>query len=134
MNNLPTLAGFSAGDPTRPARHRAAQPDGGDAATLFPGRETVHDGEPWKPNRHEYATWDAAYVLGSLSAQDRREFETHLPDCPSCWAAVTELSGIPALLALLDHDEVAALGELALVEGSADAATSDAGHGGKRYS
>ena len=27
---------------------------------------------------HEYATWDAAYVLGSLSPADRREFEAHL--------------------------------------------------------
>ncbi len=25
-----------------------------------------------------YATWDGAYVLGSLSTSDRREFESHL--------------------------------------------------------
>jgi hypothetical protein len=55
-----------------------------------------------------YATWDAAYVLGSLSADERREFETHLETCPRCRAAVAELSGIPALLAKLDSDDVAA--------------------------
>ena len=50
-----------------------------------------------------YATWDAAYVLGSLSGNERREFEAHLATCPRCRAAVAELSGIPALLAQLDR-------------------------------
>ena len=27
---------------------------------------------------HRFAMWDAAYVLGSLSATDRREFEAHM--------------------------------------------------------
>ncbi len=56
-----------------------------------------------------YATWDAAYVLGSLSAAERREFESHLAVCSRCSAAVAELSGIPALLAQLDYGEVEAL-------------------------
>ena len=56
-----------------------------------------------------YATWDAAYVLGSLSGHERREFEAHLETCPRCRAAVAELSGIPALLAQLDAGEVEAL-------------------------
>jgi anti-sigma-K factor RskA len=56
-----------------------------------------------------YELWDAAYVLGSLSGTDRREFEAHLDTCPRCTAAVAELSGIPALLAQLDADEVEAL-------------------------
>ena len=56
-----------------------------------------------------YEMWDAAYVLGSLSGTDRREFEAHLATCPRCRAAVAELSGIPALLAQLDADEVEAL-------------------------
>ena len=47
---------------------------------------------------HDYATWDAAYVLGSLSSADRREFEAHLSGCPICSQSVGELSGIPALL------------------------------------
>lgn len=49
-----------------------------------------------------YATWDAAYVLGSLSPEERREYEAHLDACPRCRAEVAELSGIPALLAKAD--------------------------------
>ena len=60
---------------------------------------------------HEYATWDAAYVLGSLSPADRREYETHLRGCPSCRHAVAELSGMPALLSKLDRDTVASINE-----------------------
>src|ERR1700722_19021731 len=56
-----------------------------------------------------YATWDAAYVLGSLSAADRREFETHMATCAKCRQAVGELSGMPALLSRLDREDVAAI-------------------------
>jgi Putative zinc-finger len=56
-----------------------------------------------------YAMWDAAYVLGSLSGKERREFEAHLASCSQCSAAVAELSGIPALLGQLDADEVETL-------------------------
>ncbi|HYX98038.1 MAG TPA: zf-HC2 domain-containing protein [Mycobacterium sp.] len=59
---------------------------------------------------HDYATWDAAYVLGSLSPADRREYETHLSVCPLCNHAVSELSGMPALLSKLDGGTVAAIG------------------------
>ena len=48
-----------------------------------------------------YALWDAAYILGSLSSNDRREYENHLSGCVSCRSAVGELSGMPALLAML---------------------------------
>lgn len=58
-----------------------------------------------------YAMWDAAYVLGSLSGTDRREFEAHMASCPRCSAAVAELSGIPALLSQLTAEEVEALDE-----------------------
>ena len=58
---------------------------------------------------HDYATWDAAYVLGSLSSADRREYETHLSVCPACRQSVSELSGIPALLSKVDGDTVAAM-------------------------
>lgn len=56
-----------------------------------------------------YLQWDAAYVLGALSSADRREYELHLQTCTRCRTAVAELSGVPALLAMLDADEVAAL-------------------------
>ena len=58
-----------------------------------------------------YLTWDAAYVLGSLSSNERREYEAHLETCPRCRAAVAELSGMPALLAKLDLEDVRALDE-----------------------
>jgi hypothetical protein len=64
-----------------------------------------------------YTTWDAAYVLGSLSSEERREFEAHLKTCPRCRAAVAELSGIPALLSKLDADEVASLEQPAQPDG-----------------
>ncbi|MGB6763331.1 AAA family ATPase, partial [Mycobacterium sp.] len=55
----------------------------------------------------KYAHWDAAYVLGSLSETDRLEFEAHLDECRTCRDAVTELAGMPALLSLLDLDDIA---------------------------
>ena len=67
------------------------------------------NGEPDRRDCDTYATWDAAYVLGSLAATDRREFEAHLSGCPSCRQAVDELAGMPDVLSLLDDDEVAAI-------------------------
>jgi hypothetical protein len=58
-----------------------------------------------------YVTWDAAYVLGSLSSNERREYEAHLETCERCRSAVAELSGVPALLAMLDLEDVRALDE-----------------------
>jgi len=40
-------------------------------------RDVFADGD------HRYAMWDAAYVLGSLSPGDRREFEAHMANCPA---------------------------------------------------
>jgi anti-sigma factor RsiW len=71
----------------------------------WPG--TPIDGDP--SGHDEYATWDAAYVLGALSSVERREFEAHLADCRSCRNAVGELNGMPALLSKLDRDQVASL-------------------------
>jgi hypothetical protein len=59
----------------------------------------------------KYAMWDAAYVLGSLSSAERREYEAHLSTCPLCREAVTEISGMPALLAQLDRDDVTSMDE-----------------------
>jgi anti-sigma factor RsiW len=68
---------------------------------------TPHGGDP--SGHDEYTMWDAAYVLGSLSSAERREFEAHMTDCPLCGSAVGELSGMPALLSQLDRDELAAI-------------------------
>jgi hypothetical protein len=56
-----------------------------------------------------YTTWDAAYVLGSLSREERLEYEAHLATCARCRAAVAELSGMPALLSMIDLDDVQAI-------------------------
>ncbi|WP_319445706.1 MULTISPECIES: zf-HC2 domain-containing protein [unclassified Mycobacterium] len=56
-----------------------------------------------------YTTWDAAYMLGSLSSAERREYEAHLETCDRCRTAVGDISGMPALLAMLDADDVRAL-------------------------
>lgn len=56
-----------------------------------------------------YHQWDAAYVMGSLSSSERRDYEAHLAGCADCRAAVNELSGMPALLALLGPDDVTAM-------------------------
>ncbi len=61
------------------------------------------------PPRDRYAMWDAAYVLGSLSPGDRREFEDHMGYCPACREAVADLSGVPALLSQLSRYDVAAM-------------------------
>ncbi|OBF60299.1 hypothetical protein A5787_20100 [Mycobacterium sp. 852002-50816_SCH5313054-b] len=72
-----------------------------------PGTPTV--GHP--PGHDEYEMWDAAYVLGSLSSAQRREFEAHLGYCPLCRSAVGELNGVPALLSQLGRGEMTAIDE-----------------------
>ncbi|WP_163507441.1 anti-sigma factor family protein [Fodinicola acaciae] len=47
----------------------------------------------------EFATFDAAYVLGALSSTDRRAYEQHLAECDICAKAVQELAGMPGMLA-----------------------------------
>lgn len=59
-----------------------------------------------------YAEWDAAYVLGSLSGAERREYEAHLESCPSCRSAVAELAGMPGLLARVPAHEALSLDTL----------------------
>jgi len=55
------------------------------------------------PFRHH----DAAYVLGSLSPEERSEFEEHLTECADCARSVREMAGIPGLLAHVDVDALA---------------------------
>ena len=71
------------------------------------------DGSPRAPSlvgaSDEYAQWDAAYVLGSLTEADRDEYEAHLRGCPWCRQSVDELRGVPAILGQLTPDEFAAI-------------------------
>ncbi|MGH3439498.1 MAG: anti-sigma factor family protein [Sciscionella sp.] len=53
-----------------------------------------------------YAHYDAGYVMGSLSSQERRDYEEHLKSCVECAAAVGDLAGMPGLLGLVPADEV----------------------------
>ncbi|MEU8633835.1 zf-HC2 domain-containing protein [Amycolatopsis sp. NPDC048633] len=49
-----------------------------------------------------FATFDAAYVLGALSPEDRQRFEQHLRTCDRCAASVRDMAGLPGLLARVD--------------------------------
>ena len=64
------------------------------------------------PTAHDrYAEWDAAYVLGSLTPDERLEYERHLETCDRCTAAVAELVGLPGLLAKLPADQAVEIAE-----------------------
>jgi anti-sigma factor RsiW len=55
-----------------------------------------------------FLDYDAAYVMGALDPQDRRAFEAHLATCPRCTAAVSELAGMPGLLAQVPTEQMLA--------------------------
>jgi len=63
-----------------------------------------------------FATWDAAYVLGALSPVERREYEEHLVDCSSCQSAVSEVAGMPGLLAQVPPEDAALLAAAPSIE------------------
>lgn len=50
-------------------------------------------------SHEEFAHADAAYLLGALGAAERRRFEEHLETCRDCRRSVSDLAGIPGLLA-----------------------------------
>ncbi|HEY3560283.1 MAG TPA: zf-HC2 domain-containing protein [Kribbella sp.] len=55
-----------------------------------------------------YREWDAAYLLGALSAKDRHVYEEHLHTCAECSAAVASLAGVPGMLAALPAERALA--------------------------
>lgn len=61
----------------------------------------------------DIADWDAAYVLGALSREDRHLYESYLDANPERAAALTELAGIPGILNMLNCDDALALTEQA---------------------
>ena len=69
----------------------------------------VPDGQR-APSDDPFRDWDAAYVLGALSPEDRRAFEDHLRTCDACRAAVAELAGMPGLLRMVPAAEAVGLG------------------------
>jgi hypothetical protein len=60
-----------------------------------------------EPDR--YLQWDGAYVLGALSSSERREYERHLAGCQGCQRSVSELAGLPGLLAQASPEDAALL-------------------------
>ena len=56
-----------------------------------------------------FAEWDAAYVLGALSAADRAEYEAHLAQCPQCRAAVGEIAPTLGLLSRVAPERAGSL-------------------------
>lgn len=56
-----------------------------------------------------YREWDAAYVLGALGTDERREFERHIATCDACQSGVAELAGMPGLLMKIDATVAEAL-------------------------
>lgn len=56
-----------------------------------------------------YAEWDAAYVLGSLSASERHEYEEHLAVCDECSRSVADFAAMPGILGALPRDEALAM-------------------------
>jgi hypothetical protein len=61
----------------------------------------------------DLAEWDAAYILGALSLEDRRTYEGYLATNPARAAELTEFAGMPGILNALSRDEAVALTDLA---------------------
>lgn len=57
--------------------------------------------------RDAFAEYDAAYVFGALSTDDRSAYEAHLSTCAECRAAVAALAGLPGLLAHVPVEQIA---------------------------
>jgi anti-sigma factor RsiW len=53
-----------------------------------------------------------AYVLGILEPDDRAAYERHLATCAICQHEVADFSGLPDILAQLDPDEAASIGDV----------------------
>ncbi len=64
----------------------------------------------------EFGHWDGAYVLGSLSAAERSEYQAHLAGCDECTLAVQELAGLPGLLARVPAEVLESPAEVPLPE------------------
>lgn len=58
---------------------------------------------------NDLADWDAAYVLGALSSEDRLAYEDYLAANPARAASVTEFAGLPGILNALTPAEAQAL-------------------------
>lgn len=62
-----------------------------------------------KTEHAQFAEWDAAYVVRSLSADDRRLYEAHLDECRTCREAIAALAPTLGLLSRVTTDRAEAL-------------------------
>ncbi len=53
-----------------------------------------------------YADWAAAYTLGALDAEDRKDFEQHLPGCEICTADLASFAPLPGLIAKVEPGDL----------------------------
>lgn len=58
------------------------------------------------------AEWDAAYLLGALSLEERRTYEDYLAANPARATELDDLADMPAILGALSRDEAVALTDL----------------------
>ncbi|KKW61999.1 hypothetical protein ABQF17_14720 [Mycolicibacterium elephantis] len=59
------------------------------------------------------ADWDAAYVLGALSVDERRIYEDYLAANPQALAELTDLAEMPGILGALSREEALELAGIA---------------------
>ena len=53
-----------------------------------------------------FSTYDAAYLIGALSPEERNQYEQHLLSCPDCRASLGRITGVPGLLARVPVDSL----------------------------
>jgi hypothetical protein len=58
------------------------------------------------PENDPFETFDAAYLLGALSPEDRQAYDLHLRQCPECARSLEELSALPGLLSQVTPEMV----------------------------
>jgi hypothetical protein len=61
----------------------------------------------------DLAEWDAAYILGALSLEERRIYEGYLEENPAKASDLADLAGMPGILKALSREEAVALTDLA---------------------
>jgi len=56
----------------------------------------------------DLAEWDAAYILGALSLEERRIYEGYLEENPAKASDLADLAGMPGILKALSREEAVA--------------------------
>jgi hypothetical protein len=75
-----------------------------------------------KADHPHFAEWDAAYVVRSLSPDERRLYEAHLDECSICREAIAALAPTLGLLSRVPRDRAEELLESEAADGPAPGA------------